>query len=308
MPRITRISGSLAIVLIAYWAYALMAVPWIEPTVAQPVPISVGPVGPRRPDPSERQIEEIRPLFQPKDWELDVEKTKVLEGDRAKLLFQKYDNRLGGGKVILSPCTIIFLSDGPAENDSERIRQSIVLQAKEAILQFEHDLQLSQPGDANLLGGQFVGDIIIRSDWKKPGPEDDLLILAKNVQLSKESISTPEQVRFSWGPHFGSGREMTIKLLPGKPGGGAMDVGGIASFELRHIDRLHLEAGPDGQKLMGVPSKPAAEGGASPAAGSASSSSTPVEIACSGPFLFDVTRRVATFHDNVRVVKANATG
>ena len=66
----------------------------------------------------------------------------MLEGDRAKLLFQKYDNRLGGGKVILSPCTIIFLSDGPAENDSERIRQSIVLQAKEAILQFEHDLQL----------------------------------------------------------------------------------------------------------------------------------------------------------------------
>ena len=33
MPRVTRIAGSFAIVVIVYWAYALLAVPWIEPPV-----------------------------------------------------------------------------------------------------------------------------------------------------------------------------------------------------------------------------------------------------------------------------------
>ena len=31
MPRISRIAGSFAIVVIAYWAYALLVVRWIEP-------------------------------------------------------------------------------------------------------------------------------------------------------------------------------------------------------------------------------------------------------------------------------------
>ena len=34
MPRVFRIAGSFAIVMVAYWAYALVAVPWIEPAVA----------------------------------------------------------------------------------------------------------------------------------------------------------------------------------------------------------------------------------------------------------------------------------
>ena len=33
MQRVIRIAGSFAIVVIAYWAYALLAVPWIEPPV-----------------------------------------------------------------------------------------------------------------------------------------------------------------------------------------------------------------------------------------------------------------------------------
>ena len=55
MPRITRISGSLAAVLVAYWAYALMAVPWIEPPA--PKPQLQDPMHPPSPglDPAEQQ-------------------------------------------------------------------------------------------------------------------------------------------------------------------------------------------------------------------------------------------------------------
>jgi hypothetical protein len=307
MPRITRISGSLAAVLVAYWAYALMAVPLIDPP-APPLPPGGNPIHDPGIDIGKQQIDAIRPLFPANAWQLDPEKTKVLESDRAKLLFQTYDTSQGGGKVVLTPCTIVFLSDGPAENEAQLIRQSIILEAPRAILHFDHDLDLKQSNKANLLDGRLDGEIIIRSDWKQPGPEDDLLIVTKNVQLNKQSISTPERVRFNWGPHFGSGQDMEIKLLPGNSGASGLDVAGIASFELRHIERLHLELGPEGQKLLAAPAKTGAKGDAGQSANSASSPKTPVDIACTGPFRFDVVRRVATFHDNVRVVKTNPTG
>ncbi len=97
---------------------------------------------------------------------------------------------------------------------------------------------------------------------------------------------------------------MQIKLLPGKSRGNGLDVAGIASFELRHVERLHLELGAEAEKMA------RAEKGtvrSENVAGAASSPATPVEIACSGPFQFDVAGRVATFHDNVRVVKMNPT-
>ena len=204
MPQLTRISGSLAIVLVAYWAYALMAVPWIEPhiNIVDPLP----PLPPGL-DPVQEQVNEIRSLFRPGDWEVASEKTKVLESDSAKLLFEDYST-LGGGKVELKPCTIVFLSDAPAESQAQHIRESVVLQASRAVLQFDRDLDLKQPREANLLGGQLLDKIVIRSDWKDPGPDDDLLIETKNMTLNKQSIGTPERVSFRWGPHFGSGQGM----------------------------------------------------------------------------------------------------
>ena len=147
-------------------------------------------------------MEEIKPLFQPGDWELASSKTKVLESDRAKLLFQDYTN-LGGGKVEIEPCTIVFLYDGPAENEDQRLRQSIILQAPAgAILQFDRDLDLKQPRDANLQGGQLIGDIVIRSDWKQPGPDDDLRIVTKNIQLDKQTHLHAGAGRLPLGPPF----------------------------------------------------------------------------------------------------------
>ncbi|MFZ1935669.1 MAG: hypothetical protein WBL72_07650 [Thermoguttaceae bacterium] len=304
MPRITRISGSLAAVLVAYWAYALMAVPLIDPP-APPLPPGGNPIHESDIDIGKLQIDAIRPLFPANAWQLDPEKTKVLESEHAKLLFQTYDTSQGGGKVVLTPCTIIYLSEDAEATEAQRLRESIILEAPRAVLHFDRDLGLKPSEGANLLDGQLDGEIVIRSDWKQPGPEDDLLIITKNVQLNKQSISTPERVRFNWGPHFGSGQDMEIKLLPGNSGASGLDVAGIASFELRHIERLHLELGPEGQKLMAAPSKTGVNGDAGQSANSASRPKTPVDIACSGPFRFDVARRVATFHDNVRVVKTN---
>ena len=66
MPRILRIGSSIAITVVAYWAYTLIAVPWIEP-----------PAGARwdnrsivAGEPVDR-LAPYRQLFKPGDWELE---------------------------------------------------------------------------------------------------------------------------------------------------------------------------------------------------------------------------------------------
>ena len=315
MPRITRISGSLAIVLIAYWAYALVVVPWVEPPAEPLRPgmnLAGGPNGGA--DPIEQQMASIKPLFKPTDWEVGPH-TKVLESDRgAKLLLKKYTT-LGDGKVKLEPCTIVYTNDASTDDEAEAIRQSIILQAPEgAILQFDHDIDLKEPREAKLIGGQLLGKVTIRSDWKQPGPEDDLWIETSNVLLTNQSITTPDPVAFRWGPNFGNGRNMLIELLAGRSKAGAaaagLNITDVKSFELRHINRLHLDLGNAmSKKGTGLINRNGPEGAShkldlSPFP----TTSTPVEIICRGPFRFDKLRRVATFSDDVHIVRPNPDG
>ena len=66
MPRIIRIAGSFAIVVVAYWAYALLAVPWIEPSVdpnhAQTITLDQRDAGKKL---VEKQMEQLQGLFPP---------------------------------------------------------------------------------------------------------------------------------------------------------------------------------------------------------------------------------------------------
>ena len=292
MPRITRIAGSFVIVAIAYWAYALVAVPLIEP--------AADPRRLERITQQDRQraeylvssrLKQLEGLFSPGAWEL--ENPKILESDHAKLLLQEYNN-LGDGRVEICPCTIVFTHDGPGD-EAQRRRQSVILEAPGgALLRFDSPLDLNRAKVGRLVGGQLNGPITIRSDWKEPGPEDDLRIVTRDVHLTERTISTPHPVAFQWGPHSGRGRDMMIRLLTGQPAPGIEGAGpnitGIEFFELKHVERLHLDLGQTN-------SKKAAE-----------SSSVPVEIRCRGPFRFDAVGRVATFRDSVDVRKPNPSG
>ncbi len=289
MSRTSRIAGSFAIVMIAYWAYALLAVPWIEPTVdrrrQEKISQDERDRASQLPD---VQLGWIRPLFPPGGMEaLGLKKPVIIESNRAKLLFQTYENQ-SDGSVVLRPCAIVFAYEGPAEDEAQRRRQAVILEAPGgARLQFDPPLDISRAKIGRLVRGQLDGQVTIRSDWKQPGPEDDLLIVTRDIQLTEQTISTPHPVEFRWGPHFGRGQEMVMELLAGEPRPGmeatGANIAGIESFELRRIERLHLDLG-----------QPAAN--------------MPVEIQCRGPFRFDVLRRVATFSERVDVLKLNPGG
>jgi lipopolysaccharide export system protein LptA len=330
MHRVTRIAGSFAIVLAAYWAYALVAVPLIEP-----------PADPRRDRPiseAERaevqgrinaEIAQLEGLFPPKSWEL--QDPKILESDQFKLLMQEYRN-LGDGRVEIRPCTMIFMPEGPAADEAQRKRRAVILEAPQgALLKFDQPFDLRRMKIGRLIGGQLLGRITIRSGGRLPGPEDDLLITTRDVQLAEGKVTTPHAVEFRYGPHYGRGAQMQITLRSGDeiPGGNRRQLGGAAieRFELRRVERLHLELGKlrlaSGKRLGAPANRPdaAAPGktppnaenlpGASSAAGkppARRASDLPLEVTCQGPFCFDVIRRVATFEDRVSVLRINPTG
>jgi lipopolysaccharide export system protein LptA len=311
MQRLVRIAGSFSIVLVAYWVYAHTAVPLIEPSVKS----ANGAAGEKGgavfdPPPAEDyRYKEIEGLFPEPGyhWELDREKKPmILDIDnRAKLLLQKYET-LEDGRIKLSPCTVVFLHDGPAESEAERKRQAVVLEAPDgAIVKFDAPIDSKLLKIGRPVGGHLLGDIRIRSEGKSPGPEDDLLIRARDVVWNDRDATSENPVEFRWGQNYGRGRGLHIKLAENTDApadGGTPNVSDIEVFEMRNIDQLHLN----------VADKMARDGSAESSA--AASSATPsaageqVDIACRGPFRFNVVKRVATFEDKVEVMRLDPLG
>jgi len=292
MQRLTRIAGSFAIIMIVYWTYVLLAVPCIEPSVdpnhAQAITNAQHTAGKAL---VEQQLKQLQGLFRPGAWELKNPIILESESNHAKLLLKDYHN-LRDGRVDISCCTIVF---GSA--DEARRRESIILEVPHgAVLKFDQPLDLNRPTKlGHLVDGQLRGPVTMRSAGKEPGPEDDLLVTTPgDIQLTEQTISTPSTVDFRWGPHVGRGQDMFIKLLAGPQKAGAEvsgpNISGIESFELRHVEKLHLELGEKTAAASGTPA------------------SVPVEISCRGPLHFDAVGHVVTFRDRVEVMKANPFG
>ncbi len=305
MSRILHISGSFAIVLVLYWTYSLLAVPLIEPSVnadgPNPVRIATGHGNlPTR-------LTQLEGLFADGSWELD--NPKILESDQVKLLLRDYTN-LGNGRVKIQPCTMIYVPDGPPSTEQERRRRAVILQApKGALLEFDEAFDLRRAKIGRLKAGQLLGPITIRSNGKSAGSEDDLLVRTSEVQLTEDHIWTPHPVEFSLGPNYGRGRRMFIKLMTGgksdsgkkRPG---PNIVGIESFEVSHLEELHLEVGKEGLSTQAKSDAgPLAADGNTP-----TDSKEAIKVTCRGPFRFDLVRRVATFEDHVDLLRSHANG
>src|SRR5947207_119855 len=100
--RLTRVSVSFAIVLIAYWVYALIAVPLIEPQ-AVALTTTASTIDPTKPvrTGADRYSRILEKYFSPGSWQLAT--PKVLESEQAMLVVKDYKN-LPDGRVELRPC------------------------------------------------------------------------------------------------------------------------------------------------------------------------------------------------------------
>lgn len=301
--RVLRVAGSFAIVLVCYGSYALLAVPLIEPPADPPRDSSVsGDHWAAGRDLIRGQLKQLAGLFPADAWEL--RDPKILASRQVKLLTQQYRN-LGNGRVRIYPCTIIFIPDAPGVDPAERYRRAVVLECPEgALLDFDEAFDLRRMKIGRLVGGRLDGPITIRSQGRRAGPEDDLLIKTRDVELTEHHVWTAHPVDFRWGPNYGRGQHMHIKLLAGEKGEGddrrGPAIEGVELFEMRRVERLRLHL--DGAKL-------GFDKAASDAAGKAlAKPDLPVEVTCRGPFRFHVIDKVATFEDRVDVLWTNPDG
>lgn len=307
---------SFAIVLVAYWAYALVVVPVVSPSldpedrrkVAQHIIDTAG-------DRARLKSKELSAFFPPGSWEL-VDKPKVLESDQAKILVGDYKT-LPDGRVELKPCTIIFFPKKELQDAPLAERQAIILEAPEgALLQFDGSFDLSRGrfGNGKIIGGRIAGPVTIRSKGKLNDPSDDLWIATRDIRLSEKWITTNESVRFKYGKHSGAGRGMRMELEQENEGhrvkkkGQGPRISGIRSFQLREMDYLRLFVkDEDKKKKVADASTPKTE---SPKIEppKAEPKLTQVDIGCTRGFRFDVPERRAAFQDNVVVSRFRTDG
>lgn len=316
LAHFSRIGGSFLIVVIAYWLYALVAVPLIEPEAPEHLSNIV----------TDEQIElarimqlqQVRDLgmwFSPDDWEIKEAKSNMtLETPQGKLLLRRYHN-LPDGSVKIEPCSMIFVPEGTLESEQDRKRRAIVLRSPEgAILEFDEPFDPKKGKIGKLVGGQLLGNVDIHSDQRSPGPEDDLRINTRDVVLKENVVSTPHPLVFRLGPNWGKGRRLRMTLAskgkgqidtsPAKEGG--PNVGGVTWFELTEEVELQIVPGQADMfpgRARGV-APPTTAANAAPQ----NKPPVPVEVKCRGPFQFDLQKYVATFRDQVDVLRINPAG
>ncbi|HUY32064.1 MAG TPA: hypothetical protein VMV69_04725 [Pirellulales bacterium] len=332
MKRLARIVGSFAIVVSAYWVYARTAVPMIEPAAKRRTGSSS----------SEEDIQQavaavdnqravLKRWFSAADWELTS--PKILETPQGMLLLKTYHPLPDEPhKVRIEPCTMIVLPKGRVASEEERSRRAIVLRAPLGIMEFDgpFDLRRGDIGKLTLVGAQLIGAVLIRSEQRSAGPEDDLRIVTRDVTMSNNRVTTPHPITFDYGPNHGEGSDMVIEL-PSEAEKSSRPRGSFAaSIKTLHLARnvkMRMHAGsselfPGGPRpkpaaadrpvVAGAPLRAVADAPTQPPAPLAAADrerpKAPVLITCKGPFHLDAVAQLATFKEQVDVVQLNFEG
>ncbi len=291
--RFKRTIGSLAIVLVGYAAYAVLAVPMLEPSIELAASSQTATVH-ANVTPQSRGFES---LFAPGSWELD--RPKILETDRGTLIFDDY-RALPNSRMQLNRCTLIFRS---GQDDQERGRPIVLRATEGAILFFEGELNIPRGEFGRLIGGELSGVVTIHSP-PTPGADDGLDITTRDIRIEERRIWTPSDVAFRYGPNSGSGGDLSITMHPpAKASQGSRagaNLGRFKSFELVRVDKIEIQIPAD--SLSDSPlGSPAAH---QPAVGA----TTPIDIRCRGSLEFDFDELQLTLNDHVDVIRHNVEG
>jgi len=297
--EVRRFITALAVLLACFGVYTFAAAPWFEPP---PVPRKTAPVATFPVQNSARRDRDFASLFEPGSWELG--NPKIVENPDCTLLIQDY-KPLDDGRMELRPCTLIFyLPADEADPATPPVRRPVVMRAPQgAILQFDRPLDIGKAQFGRVIGGRLAGEITIFSPESKPGANDAMRVVTRNVQIDPERAFTPHDVEFSYGSSYGRGRDMTIFLLPSENVSGGKTgtpIGGVRALQLSHVEKLHLEMDSPGlmpgnqaaTATAAVPTKP----------------NPPLEVSCKGPLVYDFQQKIIAVDDQVELTRLNASG
>ena len=290
---------ALALMIGAYSAYAKFAVPVIEGPVEQVRrSIAVAPVS--LPEKQENKSRLFR-LLPNSAWELGT--CKTLFTNSGTLLFQEMTRVDDEGTYTLTPFTMIMNDHQSGTAFAAKLDPTIpptVLRCGEAKLKFDGPITLTGKSSMKMRSANLNGEVTIFRPSASPEKNETLKLITQNVQINTQRILTFGEVAFAFGPHKGSGKNLSIDLTHRNQTDQSIvkdfsSIEGFSRIELRKLDRLLIDprAFATDSSRQGVLDA----GGKSPAI--FSNSQAPLEIVCSGPFVFDYEDRSATFHQRV---------
>lgn len=317
LSRIFRSAITLAALVVAYQVYVLTVAPIVEPPAIEK---SASTITEEQKQQSYQAIGRYRPMlaayFPVGHWALAEPAPIVLRFDKLMLVLKDY-RRHDDGSVDLDECAVLVL---PAnwQIGAPPPRETVVLEAPGgAHLQFDEDFQPTRGKAGRIVAGKFPGQIVIRSDMKLPGPEDDLRIATRDLVMNETLIHTDAKVAARFGANRGSGRRMVIRLNRDKHIKRGPSINGVQSLEI--MEQVELELEPGKVDLLGeqAPNDKVAQA-ARPRAKSiiqltsanepVAEFNPPIRLTCQGRFHFDLLNYIASFDQQVEIRRMRLDG
>jgi hypothetical protein len=305
-----------------YQAYVLTVAPIVEPEWA-PTALAGASEEPFESGvDSLAKYRELLAAYFPLDHWCFAAPPKTLENGQTLIVFDRYEQVLDeqthspNGGLRIPRCAVVFFPK-VRDRGGAPPRDAIVLESSGgAMVQLERGLQSGVNGLGRFQYGQLLGEVIIRSDMKEPGPQDDLRLVTRDLYVNEDLIHTNQPVDVKLGEHHAYGRDLEIRRLKtDRPSGGGL--GGLyGSFEdlvLKHD--VTMTVSPS-ELRMGAANaaKPSATADGRQATGALGSSTdsklleAPIRIQSEGPFRIDFGSLVASFTDKVQVRQLHPDG
>ena len=183
----------------------------------------------------------------------------------------------------------------------------MILQAAEgAVLTFDEPVNLARGQIGHLARGSLPGAVTIRSPESRPGAADQLEVVTHNVQMTRDRIEAPQPIQFRYGKSYGSGRDLIIYLATAGGSGPPEAACRVEEPRCRRCpppNSCTSTASACNWTIPGSSLRPPGQAKDRPAA-----PSLQLEITCQGPFKFDFAGKLATFEDQVDVLRVPTGG
>src|SRR3954470_18881743 len=248
--RILRSTIVLAAVIAAYQAYVLLAVPHMEPSLAVRQQRLATDTELRKGSESISKYQRLLANYFPKDHWSQVRPPKVFANgtEQAMLVIDDYTRRpVGGDKEDTTQVDIqrfaMIMFPTPPHGEIVAPRDAIVLEAQQGARLLFDDFHPELGRIGQIMRGDFPGPIVIRSDMRDPGPEDDLLIETSDLQMNTKLLYTASPVHFRMGQNEGGGRELEIRFLADEHSqskDNGLKIAGFDSLEIRREVRMRM--------------------------------------------------------------------
>jgi len=289
--RLTHAAIAFAVTVVFYQAYVLLAVPLLEPAI-DVVNSAEEKVADHPREVPHRYRDLLATYFPPGHWTL-TDPPKTFEDGKVMILLDNYRSS-DDGQLRINKCALIFFPNSYVSGEAAP-RDAVVLEAPHgAVLQLDEGFRPGLGGIGRVQWGKLLGEITVRSDMHEPGPQDDLMLTTRDLDLREDLIRTEAEVNMRLGPHQGHGRVMEIRMVDVEGGSSAnrFSSGSIESLEI--LNDVQASLVPGGAQIFGE--------------GNREAPSSPVQVTCQGRFCFHFAHSRALFEEQVKVEQVHSTG